>query len=160
MDCEDSVAAVSAEEKTAVYRNWLGLMRGDLAEEVAKGGASFTRVLAPDRTYVAPDGSTGTLPGRALMLIRHVGLHLTTPAVLDRSGREVPEGLVDAMVTVLIGLHDLRQPGGPHNSRAGSIYVVKPKMHGPDEVAFFDEVLAQVEQSLGLAPNTVKVGVM
>jgi malate synthase len=160
MDCEDSVAAVSAAEKTAVYRNWLGLMRGDLAEEVTKDGGSFTRMLAPDRTYAAPDGSAGALPGRALMLIRHVGLHLTTAAVLDRSGREIPEGLLDAMVTVAIGLHDLRQPGGPHNTRAGSIYVVKPKLHGPDEVAYCDEVFARVEQTLGLAPTTVKVGVM
>jgi malate synthase len=160
MDCEDSVAAVSAEEKTAVYRNWLGLMCGDLAEEVAKDGASFTRVLAPDRTFVSPDGSAGTLSGRALMLIRHVGLHLTTAAILDRSGREIPEGLLDAMVTVLISLHDLRRPDRARNSRAGSIYVVKPKMHGPDEVAYCDELFAQVEQIFGLATNTVKIGVM
>ena len=109
MDCEDSVAAVDADEKVAVYRNWLGLMRGDLAEVVTKGGETFTRTLAPDRTYVAPDGSTQTLPGRALMLIRNVGLHLTSPAALYR-GEEIPEGLLDAMVTVLIGLHDLRPP--------------------------------------------------
>jgi malate synthase len=160
MDCEDSVAAVSAEEKTAVYRNWLGLMRGDLAEEVEKDGASFTRVLAPDRTFLAPDGSAGTLSGRALLLIRHVGLHLTTAAVLDRFGQQIPEGLLDAMVTVLISLHDLRKPEASRNSGAGSIYVVKPKMHGPDEVAYCDELLAQVEQTLGLAANTVKVGVM
>jgi len=160
MDCEDSVATVSAEEKTDLYRNWLGLMRGDLAEVVNKGGSSFTRVLSPDRAFVAPDGTTRTLSGRALMLIRHVGLHLTTTAVLDPAGREIPEGLLDAMVTVLIGMHDLTASGDVRNSRAGSIYVVKPKMHGPDEVAYCDEVFTQVEHVLGLPAHTVKVGVM
>src|SRR6185437_1457086 len=154
MDCEDSVATVSVEEKTDLYRNWLGLMRGDLAEVVTKDGSSFTRVLSPDRAYVAPDGTPQSLPGRALMLIRNVGLHLTTPAVLDPAGREIPEGLLDAMVTVLIGLHDLRRAGAGPNSRAGAIYVVKPKMHGPDEVAFCDEVFTQVEAALGLPAHT------
>ncbi len=159
MDCEDSVAAVSADEKVAVYRNWLGLMRGDLAEVVTKGGATFTRTLSEDATYVAPDGTEQSLPGRALMLIRNVGLHLTCPAALYK-GQEIPEGLLDAMVTVLIGLHDLRSPDGPRNSRAGSMYVVEPKMHGPAEVAYCDEVFAQVERVLGLPANTVKIGVM
>jgi len=160
MDCEDSVATVSAEEKTDLYRNWLGLMRGDLAEVVHKDGSTFTRVLSPDRAYVALDATPRTLSGRALMLIRHVGLHLTTAAVLDRDGREIPEGLLDAMVTVLIGMHDLTGTGDVRNSRAGSIYVVKPKMHGPDEVAYCDEVFTQVEHVFGLPANTVKVGVM
>ncbi len=159
MDCEDSVAAVSADEKVAVYRNWLGLMRGDLAELVSKGGETFTRTLADDQSYVAADGSQQTLPGRALMLIRNVGLHLTSSAVLY-TGEEIPEGLLDAMVTVLIGLHDLRSSGSPRNSRAGSIYVVKPKLHGPAEVAYCDEVFAQVERVFGLPSDTVKIGVM
>jgi len=159
MDCEDSVAAVSADEKVAVYRNWLGLMREDLAEVVAKGGETFTRTLSDDRTYVGSDGSVQILPGRALMLIRNVGLHLTSSAVLY-NGEEIPEGLLDAMVTVLIGLHDLRSPDGLRNSRAGSIYVVEPKMHGPAEVAYCDEVFSQVERALGLLANTVKIGVM
>jgi malate synthase len=159
MDCEDSVATVSADEKVAVYRNWLGLMRGDLTEDVTKSGTTFTRALAADRTYLAGDGSEQSLPGRALMLIRNVGLHLTSSAV-RYDGQEIPEGLLDAMVTVLIGLHDLRRPGRGRNSRAGSIYVVKPKMHGPAEVAYCDEVFTQVERILGLPANTVKVGVM
>ena len=159
MDCEDSVAAVSVDEKVAVYRNWLGLMRGDLAEVVTKGGDTFTRTLSPDRPYVAPDGTARTLPGRALMLIRNVGLHLSSPAVMY-DGKEIPEGLLDAMVTVLIGLHDLRQRDGLRSSRAGSIYVVEPKMHGPAEVAYVDDVLTHVEKTLGLPVNTVKVGVM
>src|ERR1019366_165543 len=159
MYCEDSVATVSVDEKVAVYRNWLGLMRGDLAEVVTKGGDTFTRTLAPDRPYVAPDGTARTLPGRALMLIRNVGLHLSSPAVMY-DGKEIPEGLLDAMVTVLIGLHDLRQRDGLRSSRAGSIYVVEPKMHGPAEVAYVDDVLTHVEKTLGLLANTVKVGVM
>jgi malate synthase len=159
MDCEDSVAAVNADEKVAVYRNWLGLMRGDLAEVVTKDGKTFTRTLSDDQTYVASDGSAQSLPGRALMLIRNVGLHLTSPAAMY-NGEEVPEGLLDAMVTVLIGLHDLRLSGGRRNSRAGSIYVVKPKMHGPAEVAYCDDVFAQVERAFGLPAATVKIGVM
>jgi malate synthase len=159
MDCEDSVAAVDAHEKVAVYRNWLGLMRGDLAEVVTKAGETFTRTLSEDRTYIAPDGSAQTLPGRALMLIRNVGLHLTSPAALYR-GEEIPEGLLDAMVTVLIGLHDLRGRRDLRNSRAGSIYVVKPKMHGPAEVAYCNDVFERVEEVLGLPADTVKIGIM
>ncbi len=153
MDCEDSVAAVSADEKVAVYRNWLGLMRGDLAEVVTKRREDVHPHASDDQTYVAADGSAQILPGRALMLIRNVGLHLTTSAALYH-GEEIPEGLLDAVVTVLIGLHDLRSAGGRRNSRAGSIYVVKPKMHGPAEVAYCDEVFAQVERALRPARQT------
>lgn len=158
MDCEDSVAAVDAEDKVLAYGNWLGLCRGDLTEVVEKGGKTFTRALAADREFVAPDGSALTLKGRALMLVRNVGHLMTNPAVLDREGSEAPEGLLDAMVTVLCALHDIR--GARANSPAGSVYVVKPKMHGPEEVAFADAVFAHVERALGLAPNTVKIGVM
>ena len=159
MDCEDSVAAVSVKEKVAVYRNWLGLMRGDLVEVVTKGAETFTRALSPDRPYVAPDGTKCALPGRSLMMIRNVGLQLTSSAVLH-DGKEIPESLLDALVTVLIGLHDLRQPHGRRNSRAGSIYVVELKMHGPVEVAYADDVMTHVEEVLGLPPDTVKIGVM
>ncbi len=158
MDCEDSVAAVEAEDKVLAYANWLGLCRGDLTERVEKNGKTFIRALAGDRAFTAPDGSGLTLKGRALMLVRNVGHLMTNPAVLDREGNEAPEGLLDAMVTVLCALHDLR--GARANSPAGSVYVVKPKMHGPEEVAFADAVFAHVERALGLAPNTVKIGVM
>ena len=160
MDCEDSVAAVDAADKVAVYANWLGLMRGDLEETVTKGGRSFTRRLNDDLTFTAPDGAALRLKGRALMLVRNVGHLMTTPAVLDREGREAPEGLLDAMVTTLGALHDLRKSRGPRNSATGSVYVVKPKMHGPDEVAFADDIFTAVEAALGLPRYTVKLGIM
>jgi malate synthase len=160
MDCEDSVAAVDADDKALAYRNWLGLMNGTLTETVSKGGSSFERRLNPDRAYIAPDGGTFTLKGRSLMLIRNVGHLMTNPAILDRNGREVPEGLLDAMCTTLIAMHDLRKREGARNSVTGSIYVVKPKMHGPDEVAFADAVFSKVEQVLGLPADTVKLGIM
>ena len=158
MDCEDSVAAVDAEEKVGAYRTWLGLMKGDLAEEVSKDGKTFTRKLNDDMTYQAPGGGEITLKARALMLIRNVGHLMTNPAILDRDGLEIGEGLMDAMVTTMIAMHDLQRDGG--NSAQGSVYVVKPKMHGPEEVAFADEVFGAVEATLGLPSNTVKLGVM
>jgi malate synthase len=160
MDCEDSVAAVDGEDKALAYGNWLGLMKGDLVEEVSKGGRSFQRKLNPDREYTAPNGSTFSLKGRSLMLVRNVGHLMTNPAVLDRDGLEAPEGLLDAMCTAMIAMHDLRKNSGLRNSVRGSIYVVKPKMHGPEEVAFADQIFTQVEQALGLPANTVKIGIM
>ncbi|MCP4222576.1 MAG: malate synthase G, partial [Actinomycetia bacterium] len=160
IDCEDSVATVNSADKALAYHNWLGLMTGALTEEVTKDGSTFIRALDPDRTYLAPDGSSFRRPGRALMLTRNVGHLMTTPAVLDPNGRPIPEGLLDALVTVLCAKHDLAKEPIERNSPAGSVYVVKPKMHGPDEVAFACDVFSRVESILGLASNTVKIGIM
>ncbi len=158
MDCEDSVACVDAADKVVAYDNWLGLMKGDLAEEVTKGGKTFTRKLADDIAYTTANGQAGVLKGRSLMLVRNVGHLMTNPAVLDGEGNEIGEGLMDAICTTLVAMHDLKREGG--NSVAGSVYVVKPKMHGPEEVAFAVQIFDMVEDILGLPRNTVKLGIM
>ena len=158
MDCEDSVAAVDAEDKVLAYSNWLGLMKRDLTATMVKGGKTLRRRLLPDRKYTSPTGEPFSLKGRALMLVRNVGHLMTNPAILDQDGLEIGEGLMDAMCTVAIAMHDLDRKSG--NSVKGSVYIVKPKMHGPEEVAFTNDIFTMVEKALGLPQYTVKIGIM
>ncbi len=160
MDCEDSVAAVDAEDKALAYSNWLGLIKGTLEETIHRGGNSFVRSMNPDRSYLAADGSALTLNGRSLMFVRNVGHLMTNPAILDAQGNEIPEGIMDAVITSLISLHDLNGQSPLNNSSTGSTYIVKPKMHGPEEVAFTNDLFDAIEDAFGLNRHTIKVGIM